>query len=275
LGVIMNSSCSKPFVAAIGFAVLASCAPALKNTVYDYSYITSYGAHASRSEFPGQLYVLTLHDGSASVYEVDGRVDIPESDYRTRGATSGGSSLVRGARADLVQFGEDTISGGMEFAATITSDNTSVRRVTASTASDLVENLYTAISRQGFLVGSEPIAAREVVDGSDVYYAFVSGVGSANSFELRHGAPEGVTNGFSVNIDGQQVTGVTITSRNTWTCKVPDGASVDANTGSCLITIEILDAAWTQTDGELRLNVFPAREDVDRTLLAEAFRARN
>lgn len=253
--------------------ILVACTPRLSNPNYDYGYVTSLSAHASRSELPGELFVLERKGDAFALFKADGRVNIPENILESTGVTSGGSNEIRGASADVIQFGENTISGRLKFEATITATNAFISRVDASRISDLVEALYASKASEEFAVGEEPLSARRVVEDKDVFYAVVAGVGQAELFELSHGAPSGVTNGFSASVAGREFTNLNISSDSKWTCRSVSTTGADA--GSCMIVVEVLDAAWTVRDGQTRLNVFPARERIDRSQLAEAFRALN
>lgn len=246
----------------------------LANEQYDYAYVNSMGAYVTRAELPGDLYVLTIGSDSASLEKVDAAIDptVLKNGYESIGQASITSSRVIGASADLIDvslFSTDVVgSGSLEFEAKIDTDSGETKRVRDTNLATMVEDLYRAIvARDGVVPGQEPLQARKVIENDNVYYAVVSGVGSAKKLELSLAPPQGSQNGINLTIGEQKFSNLKVRNNKKWTCQA---SSPNAN---CSVAITVLDADWRRRGGQTTVDVKPTT-GVQTESVSTAFRNR-
>lgn len=243
--------------------VLAACEPRIRAADYGYSYIGSTETFVSTQRFVGELYLLKNTEDGYVLEALDKEITVSPSDLRQNASVDIESSKVSGASVEVINTGKGTISGSAVFEAKITSERAQVRRMSGAVASDKIEELY----RQNWTesLTTKTIRADEVLSG-DAYYVLVSGAGLADKLELSHGAPEGTTNGFSLTIDGKEISGVQVSNRRFFKCEKND--EIRPN---CTAAITVYSAKLINDGGVRKLDVFPTTA-VKPSEITRAFR---
>ncbi len=227
--------------AIVATGVLAGCDDdlRLRNADYAYSYISATETYVSTQRFIGELYFLDLRSGVPVLEPLDHEIKVDEAtDLRNNNAVNLESSRVAGAKVDVVKAGKTEASGTALFEAKITAEDAQVRRMTSATASDKIQELYAALWKPNTEM---PLRAQEVLAGTG-YYVLVSGAGLAEKLELSHGAPDGVTNGFSLTVAGKELSGVQIAKKDFFKCEKSGGTRTNCTAAITVYTAELSDA---------------------------------
>lgn len=247
-----------------GALTLTACnEPRIKTANYGYSYINSTETFISTQRFVGELYILKLTDEGPILEPLDKEIIVADSDLRHNASVNLENSRVSGAKIDVVKAGKVEASGSAVFEAKVVAQKAQVRRMSGSVASNKIEELYEANWSPETTI--KTLRAEEVLR-DDTYYVLVSGAGLAENLELSHGAPDGTTNGFSLTIDGKEISGVKISNRRFFKCQ-----KSDVDRPSCTAAITVYDANLISVGGAKKLNVFPTRA-VKPSIITEAFR---
>lgn len=244
--------------------ILAACEPRIKAADYGYSYIGATETFVSTQRFVGELYLLKVTEGGYVLEALDKEITVSPSDLRQNASVDIESSKVSGASVEVINTSKGNISGSAVFEAKITSERAQVRRMSGAVASDKIEELYRTNWTESQT--TKTIRANEVLSG-DAYYVLVSGAGLADKLELSHGAPDGTTNGFSLTIDGTEISGVQIPNGRFFKCQ-----KNDESRPSCTAAITVYDAKLINEGGVQKLDVFPTTA-VKPSEITEAFRA--
>lgn len=251
--------------AGLGALGLSACAElSLKNPNYAYSYINSNETYVSNQRFAGELYILKITPDGPRIEAVDNSLSLGASDLNKTAPMTLTSSRISGAEVDVVKFGKTEFSGAAVFEASVTAKNGQVQKVQPSKAASLIEQLYSKQWSEADTV--KTLRAEEVLE-KDTYYVMVSGVGVAEQLELKHKAPDGTNNGFSLTVGGKQLSGVSIRNSKFYECS--QSADVKAN---CSAVITVYDARLVKNaSGGQSLDIYNTTA-VKPSVITEAFR---
>lgn len=187
--------------------VLTACVPSIRTADYGYSYISATETYVSTQRFVGELYLLRRGPNGYTLEALDQEISVEAGDMRKNASIDVVSSKVSGASVEVINTSKGTISGSAVFEAKVDSIRAQVRKMSGAKVSSKIEELYGNLWTEE--QGTSTLKASEVLSGN-AYYVVVSGAGLADKLELSHGSPDGTENGFTISVNGFDISGVKI-----------------------------------------------------------------
>lgn len=239
------------------------------------AYITDLGTYAQRAELVGTLYHMDTTQSPPKLHALGEQITITESDLQSVDAADLTSSRITGASVDLIDLGKVVASDlSLEFQGKIVAEDAAVRRVSKSRASKLIQEHYSGL-RSDLVndLGREPTFAElpmdlpRIADQEGQYYVLVTGGDHAKKLNISFGPPDESTNGFSINVNGKNVSGVQIRGQTTKNCSQSENRETPAR---CSVSIEAFSATLKTPLSKLRVR--PAT--LSTKVIADAFRGK-
>jgi len=259
------------------FSVLAFALVGCDYVVPDLqaSYISDLGTFAQRAELVGTLYQLDTNQDPPSLQIIGEEIAVPANLLRTVGPADFTSSRVTGASADVIEIGRVVATDvSLEFDARIEAVDAEVERLSGATATRLINDHYKQL-RLNLVneLGREPektelpMRVPEIADIPGQYYLMITGGDRAQQLDISFGAPEGTTNGLSLTVGRQRLSGVTLRGDTVKECSQPENREERAR---CSVSVTAFTATLKTPSSFLRIEPVSLPSQV----IADAFRAK-